>query len=177
MNLPNWRLSLLTFIFIVPVTLYAATEQGHEQNSHDRIEVVDSHGKSDHDEKNHAEDDVEEESGGVELSKERQKAAGIKVINLESRLMPIEILALGEIKMNAYATSQTSPRIQGQVVKRHARLGDRVKRGQSLVTLSSVVMAEAQGNALITAIEWQRVSKLGKNVVSERRYVEAQIAY
>ncbi|MCF6283435.1 MAG: efflux RND transporter periplasmic adaptor subunit [Candidatus Polarisedimenticolaceae bacterium] len=51
-----------------------------------------------------------------------------------------------------------------------------MEKGDSLVTLSSVEMAEAQGALLVTNIEWRRVTKLGRKVVSERRYVEAQMA-
>jgi len=51
-----------------------------------------------------------------------------------------------------------------------------VKRGQRLVTLSSVEMARAQGDLLVADREWQRVRKLGSQVVSERRWVEAQVA-
>jgi RND family efflux transporter MFP subunit len=44
------------------------------------------------------------------------------------------------------------------------------------VTLSSVEMAQAQGDLLVAEREWQRVSKLGKEVVSDQRYTEARIA-
>ena len=37
-------------------------------------------------------------------------------------------------------------------------------------------MAEAQGELLITDREWQRVKSLGKEVLSDRRYTEAQVA-
>ena len=46
-----------------------------------------------------------------------------------------------------------------------------------MVTLSSVEMAQAQGELVVATREWQRVEKLGREVIAERRYVEAQVAY
>jgi cobalt-zinc-cadmium efflux system membrane fusion protein len=44
------------------------------------------------------------------------------------------------------------------------------------VTLSSVEMAEAQGNLIVTEREWARVRELGREIVAERRYIEAEVA-
>ena len=46
-----------------------------------------------------------------------------------------------------------------------------------LVTLSSVLMADAQGQLIVAAVEWQRVEELGIDVVSERRFTEAQVGH
>ena len=47
--------------------------------------------------------------------------------------------------------------------------------GQPLVTLSSVEMAQAQGDLLVAAREWTRVRKLGQKVVSAARYIQAKV--
>ncbi len=137
-------------------------EEGHEEKGHD--DHGDSHGGHD------------EEKSRVELSNAQRKTAGIAVEVLQIRPMMAEIQAPGEIRLNAYATTKATPRIAAQVLARHKRLGQTVKKGQPLVTLSSVEMAEAQGALLVADIEWRRVTKLGRKVVSERRYVEAQVA-
>ncbi|HGX93310.1 MAG TPA: efflux RND transporter periplasmic adaptor subunit [Candidatus Tenderia sp.] len=87
------------------------------------------------------------------------------------------ISAPGEVKLNAYRTSKVTPRIPAQVMKRHVQLGDHVKKGQPLVSLSSVEMAEAQGALMEANVELRRVEKLGRKVVAEKRFVTAQIAY
>ncbi|NOZ53576.1 MAG: efflux RND transporter periplasmic adaptor subunit [Gammaproteobacteria bacterium] len=87
------------------------------------------------------------------------------------------ITAPGEAMLNAYRTSKITPRTPAQVIKRHVRLGDHVKKGQPLITLSSVEMAEAQGTLMESDVELRRVKKLGRKVVSEKRFVAAQIAY
>ena len=102
--------------------------------------------------------------------------AGIVVEPLQPRDIASELRAPGEIRLNAYATSRVAPRIAAQLIERLARLGDTVEQGTPLVTLSSVEMAQAQGDLLVAEREWRRVSKLGREVVSEQRYTEARIA-
>ncbi len=119
----------------------------------------------------------EEAGNRVHLDAAHQRATGIRVEALVPRPLPEVVEAPGEIRLNAYATSLVTPRIAAQIVARHARLGERVETGQPLITLSSVEMAEAQGSLLVAAREWQRVRKLGKKVVSARRYLESRVAY
>lgn len=122
-----------------------------------------------------AEGDHEEE-GVVHLTAEQQQAAGLVTEILTARVLGTALRAPGEVMLNAYATSQVTPRIQAQVVERHARLGETVAAGEPLVTLSSVPMAEAQGGLIVAEREWARVQGLGREVVSESRYIEAQVA-
>ena len=157
-------------------------ETEHEENHEDEKdhESHDDHGdEEDHDEhSDHADEKGEhDEESKVHLSSEQLLAAGIVVNTLTTQNVSSEISAPGEIRLNAYATSQVTPRIQAQVLQRHANMGDHVSQGMPLVTLSSVSVAEVQGELLIAGKEWQRVRKLGKKVVSDKRYLEAQIAY
>ncbi|PHS69461.1 MAG: efflux transporter periplasmic adaptor subunit [Cycloclasticus sp.] len=85
------------------------------------------------------------------------------------------INAPGEVTLNLYAVSHLTPRISAQVVVRRAKMGDSVKEGQTLVTLSSVDIAAAQGELILAEQEWQRAKNLGKDVVSAQRYLEAQV--
>ena len=115
------------------------------------------------------------EEGGVRLTPQQQETAGIVVETLQPRDIVNELRAPGEIQLNAYATTRVAPRIAAQVLERQARLGDSIEKGHALVTLSSVEMAQAQGYLLVAEREWGRVSKLGRDVVSEQRYTEARI--
>ena len=129
---------------------------------------------ADHDAHESEQSEADDE-GGIQLSPEQQELAGIVVEPLQLRDIVNELRAPGEIQLNAYATSRVVPRIAAQVLERQARLGDRIEKGHALVTLSSVEMAQAQGDLLVAEREWQRVRKLGKDVVSEQRYIEARI--
>ena len=169
-----------------------AHNESHEDNHDDH---GDEHGEDKHDDHGdeHAEDEHtdehgghedehgghgdHEEEGGVELTPEQMAAAGIVVTALQPQTLHEAVRAPGEVMFNAYRASKVTPRISAQIVARHAKLSDHVRRGQPLVTLSSVQMAEAQGDLLVSNREWRRVQKLGRKVVSEKRYVEAQVAY
>ena len=104
-----------------------------------------------------------------------QKQLGIVTAPVKEETLTDELRAPGEVKANAYATTLVSPRIPAQIVQRHAKLGDAVKVGQPLVTLSSVEVAEAQGALIVADREWQRVKQLGAEAVSAKRYTESQV--
>ncbi|MBL4885608.1 MAG: efflux RND transporter periplasmic adaptor subunit [Planctomycetaceae bacterium] len=104
------------------------------------------------------------------------KEAGILVEPLTLQNLEAEIKAPGEVKLNSYLSSKVTPRIEAQVVERHARLGDVVEKGAPLVTLSGVDMAEAIGELMVAHKEWRRVQQLGASAVSAKRYSGAKIA-
>ncbi len=113
----------------------------------------------------------------VRLSADAAAGAGIRVMPLEPRPLAEEVEAPGEVRLDLYATSQVTPRIEAQVVERHARLGDRVKKGQPLVTLTSAAMAEAQGDLILAARDWRRMEGLGKELVSEQKRLQNRVRY
>lgn len=122
-------------------------------------------------------DDHEAEDGGpIEMTLDERASAGIVVDVASIRSLNETVTLPGEVVVNAYRSSRVTPRITAQVAARHVRLGDEVEPGQRLVTLSSVEMAEAQGALIVADQEWRRVSALGKDTVSERRYTETQVA-
>jgi len=163
-------------------------DEHDEHNDHDEKDGHDEHGDESHEADGHKEDDHKEEGGhgghdeheeeGVtKLTPTQMKAAGIVVKSLQPQLINSAIKAPGEVRFNTYKTASITPRISAQVIDRHVVLGEVVKKGQPVVTLSSVEMAEAQGELLVSVREWQRVKKLGRKVVSARRYTEARINF
>ncbi len=133
---------------------------------------------SDHQDDNVTEeshDEHEEENGAVKLTTEQMQAVGIEVKPLQLQLIHSVIKAPGEVKFNTYKTTSITPRIAAQVLDCHVALGEMVRIGQPIITLSSVEMAEAQGDLLVADREWQRVKKLGRKVVSQSRYTKAKI--
>ena len=112
----------------------------------------------------------------LRMSASQRRQNGVETMHIAPKSLTIEISAPGEVGLDLYKTSQVTPRISAQVITRHARLGNAVSMNTPLVTLSSVDMAQAQGDLIVTAREWDRVKKLGRKVVSDRRYVEAQVA-
>ncbi len=142
-------------------------------------EAHDDHGEEGHDDHgDHGDHGGHgEEATDAELDDTQRRMAGIETLVVKRQLLGEAVTAPGEVVLNAYRTTKVTPRIPAQVMKRLVRLGDHVKKGEPLVMLSSVEMAEAQGALLEANIELSRVKKLGRKVVSERRFTSAQIAY
>lgn len=111
----------------------------------------------------------------VQLAPEGVALANIRVIGLQPRDVPRMLAASGEVKVNEYRAAAVTARVAAEVVRRHANLGDRVRAGQALVTLSSAQIATAQAEAQLRDEEWQRVRELGEEAVGTRRYQEARI--
>lgn len=103
-------------------------------------------------------------------------AAGIKLAKIAADVIGEQLRAPGEVLDDAYGTTLITPRVESLVVRRHVKLGDEVKAGAPLVTLSSVEVSEAQGELAVAEQEWTRVESLGADAVSGRRYAEARIA-
>jgi len=118
----------------------------------------------------------EEEGSVVEMTADERLAAGITTGNAGRRGLSGLVKMPAEVVINAYKSASVTTRISAQVISRHVQLGNIVESGQPLVTLSSVEMAAAQGEYVIADREWQRVRELGKGAVSERRFIEAEIA-
>ena len=159
-----WRFLLMSLLFIFIQTVHAGDEHGHTVNktpTSTANQQKDKHG----------------DEGLIEISPEGQQAAGIKTEILKPKSLPTYISAPGEAIPNQDLTTIVTPRIQAQVIQRLVKIGDHVKQGQPLVRLSSVDMAKAQADLLLTQKEWVRVKKLGKQAVSAKRYQTAEIAY
>jgi len=181
-------LMMISYTFThLPATAYAADDhQEHAEHDHEEKGGHDDHdedGHDDHDEKEeahgghggHGGHGDHEEEGVIKLTAVQMKMAGIVVESLILQRINSVITAPGEIRYNRYKTESITPRISAQLIKRHVVLGENVQAGQPIVTLSSVEMAEAQGNLLVVDQEWKRVKKLGRKTVSQRRYTEAQV--
>lgn len=109
------------------------------------------------------------------LDKAAIATAGIVLDTLATRNVSDQVKAPGEVKVDAYSTVLVSPRVASQVVARKAKLGDIVAAGTPLVVLSSVDVAETQGQLIVASQDWQRVASLGAQAVSARRYNEALV--
>ena len=149
-----------------------ATEQhaGEAKEEHGKEEAAGEHAEVG------GESGEEENAKPISMDSKAMAAAGIRVAKLEKSLLNEELRTPGEVIDNAYGTTLITPRVDSLVVRRHAKLGDELKAGAPLVTLSSVEVAQTQGALLIAEQEWKRMQSLGRDAVSGRRYSEAQVA-
>lgn len=123
-----------------------------------------------------AKSEHEEGAKMVEISPASQQEAGIKTGVLAWQRLPKVVSAPGEVVPNANLSSIATTKVPAQIIKRFVQVGQVVSEGQPLALLSSVEMAKAQGEALMTAQDWTRMQYLGKEAVSAKRYTEADVA-
>lgn len=153
-----------------------AAHQDTDEHGDDDPGGDDDHSDDEHGEEDEHGDHEGEEGGPIEMTMKDRTQAGVVVETIGPKTLSETIRVPGEVVVNAYRSSRVTPRITAQVAARHVQLGDTVEPGQRLVTLSSVEMAQAQGELVVADREWQRVKSLGRGTVSERRYTEAQVA-
>ncbi|MFV1982554.1 MAG: efflux RND transporter periplasmic adaptor subunit [Thiohalomonadales bacterium] len=166
----NIKIIVIVSLGILGIVLIPACSNNNENTQPNKTQdQVETHGNEGKENKKH-----DEESAVVKLTIAQMKAADIVVTKLELQSINETVKAPGEVKLNDYQTVKITTRIGAQVIDRHAVLGEEVIKGQPLITLSSVDMAEVQGNLLVATREWNRVKKLGRKVVAERRYTEAR---
>lgn len=136
-------------------------------------------GEAEHaeDGEDHAGEGEEGEAGApVVMNDAALQAAGIRLQALQPASLSEELRAPGEVVDNAYGTTLITPRVEALVLRRHARLGDEVRSGKPLVTLTSVEVSDAQAELRNAEQEWRRVSALGREAVAGRRINEAKVA-
>lgn len=150
----------------------ASTGHEHDDHKSDKEHAHhDDHGaenKGGHDAHGH------EESSSASLNTEQLTLAGIRVEALSAKPVNYQLYAPGEILSNGYTSYRVSPRVASVVLRRHVALGDHVKQGQSLVTLFSENVAQAQASYRTAWPEWKRVRELGRKTVGEKRYINAK---
>jgi len=146
--------------------------------------AVDEHDESsghadEHDETERADAHVEhEEAAVIQMSAEQQQMAGVRVETLVAAVNAMQIIkAPGELVNDQYNTTLISAQLTSRVVERQVVLGQKVKTGQSLVTLFSVEMAEIQGRFKLAEREWLRVKQLGKGTVGAKRFNASLVSY
>ncbi|MCW8885262.1 MAG: efflux RND transporter periplasmic adaptor subunit [Motiliproteus sp.] len=152
-----------------------------EDEDHDHDSEPDDHDKSDHEESHDHEESGEsgheEESSELSLTPKQQEMIDLEVVQLELRSVAAYTQVPGEVLSNAYNTSVISPLTDVRILKRHAVLGQHIRKGQPMVTLFSDQLAGLMGDLSISAREWSLVRKLGVQLAGKQRYDQARSNY
>ena len=122
-------------------------------------------------------DDHSDEGGTIKLTPDQIKQAGIEteVIHFRPRLQMMS--APGSVAFNAYKLADITALVDGAIHARHVRLGEEVKKGQKLVTLTSSALAQAEADYLRaeavhrkSELDLKRIEGLAKEkIVSQSR--------
>ncbi|WP_197427124.1 efflux RND transporter periplasmic adaptor subunit [Noviluteimonas gilva] len=124
----------------------------------------------------HEEEESEAQANTLRMDDNALRAAGIRIERLAASNAGEQLRAPGEVLDNAYGTTLITPQVDALVISRHAKLGDEVRAGTPLVTLTSVTVSDAQAELRIAEQEWRRVEALGRDAVAGRRITEAKVA-
>jgi cobalt-zinc-cadmium efflux system membrane fusion protein len=85
----------------------------------------------------------------VELNDKQM--ASVKVEKVQEYVFPVEKSAVGSIDFNQEMTVQVFTPYQGRIIETFAKVGDEVKKGQTLFTIDSPDLLAASSNLISTA--------------------------
>lgn len=148
------------------------SEPGHEQAASTGKTAVKP-------ESAHADD---EDEGLLKLDAERARAAGVALAEAGPALIASMLQLPGEIRFNEDRTAHVVPRVAGVAESVAANLGQVVKKGQLLATLTSPAVSEqrselmaAQKRLALARTTYQREKQLWQEKISaEQDYLQAQ---
>ncbi|MFQ5582504.1 MAG: efflux RND transporter periplasmic adaptor subunit [Mariprofundaceae bacterium] len=166
-------ISIFTLIMMLSQSLMAE-DHAHGETGHEQKEQAGHSKHGDH-----------EEGGAVKLTPTQIRQAGLQTAAIKLQPKPETIRAPGSVAFNAYRLSDVTSLVDGLIHARHARLGDKVKKGQKLVTLMSTALAQAQADFLRAEAEhrkskqeWKRLEGLAaQRIVSQARLQQAESAH
>lgn len=113
-----------------------------------------------------------DEAVALQISPEQQKEAGIKTAIIQPTVAAKSITLPGEVIVNRDNVALVSARIQSQVEKRLVSEGQSVKKGDSLVILSSSEIADTKAQLILAAQEKRRKTRLYKDKFTSKKGVQ-----
>lgn len=122
------------------------------------------------------------DEGGLKLSDEDIKVAGIKVEPLQEQEIAHQLVVTATIQANQDRLAKVAPRISGRIAGVMAKLGDRVVAGQALASLDSIEMGEARSaylqassEAAVAKANFDRAEKLqAEQIISQKDYLRTR---
>ncbi len=116
------------------------------------------------------------------LTSEEAARAGIKVEEVKPRLLAETITVTATIRPDADRLARVAARIEGRIVAVPAKLGDKVRVGQTLATLDSVAVGEAhaawieaQAELGIAEVDYKRAESLNaEEIIPRKDYLRAK---
>lgn len=119
---------------------------------------------------------------GIKLSEEDTRRAGIKVETLAARTLADSVTVTATIRANQDRVARVAPRVEGRVAGIAANLGDRVRQGQPLATLDSLVIGEAasawvqaQSSYRVAEADFKRSESLNaEEIIPKKEFLRAQ---
>ena len=122
------------------------------------------------------------EASEITLTSEEAERAGIKVEEVKAQALGETVVVTATIHPDQDRLVRVSPRIEGRVLSAPAKLGDRVRAGQTLATLDSVEVGEthaawtlAQAELSIAQADFKRAESLNaEEIIPRKDFLRAQ---
>jgi cobalt-zinc-cadmium efflux system membrane fusion protein len=122
---------------------------------------------------------------GLTLSAEEIETAGIKVIQLKMQSLVDQVVLTATIRANQDRIAHVAPRVSARITEVKAKLGDSVKKGQTLALLDSIELGEAhsayqqaKSQFSLASSDFERAQKLkAEDIIPEKDYLRARSEY
>ncbi|MBW7923993.1 MAG: efflux RND transporter periplasmic adaptor subunit [Burkholderiaceae bacterium] len=116
------------------------------------------------------------ESEELTLTAEEAERAGVKVEEIRPQALDDQVVVTATIRPDQDKLVRVAPRIEGRITSAPAKLGDRVRAGQTLATLDSVAVGEAYGARVqaqaelrIAQADFERAERLNADEIIARK--------
>ncbi|WP_371411749.1 MULTISPECIES: efflux RND transporter periplasmic adaptor subunit [Shewanella] len=116
-----------------------------------------------------------EDTHGIVLTPEQKALAGIKVAQLSEQTFSLESVATATLVVDRDRTVTIAPQVDVRILNRSVVPGQEVSKGDVLLTLGGVAVAQAQADYINAAAEWSRVKRMSSSAVSASRRLQAQV--
>lgn len=135
--------------------------------------------------KNQPKKEEEKQDGFIKISEQQFKSLGIEVDNPKNNIFNIAIKASGKIDVPPQNRAKVTSFVPGYVKETQLLIGDRVRKGQVLISLESTGFLDIQkdylevtNNIKYLKSEYERQKKLyEEQITSEKNYLKAESDY
>ena len=118
----------------------------------------------------------------IKLSDDEARRAGIKLETLAAKAMADSVTVTATIQANQDRVARVAPRVEGRITGVTGNLGDRVRPGQALASLDSLVIGEAasawvqaQSSYRVAEADFKRSESLNaEEIIPKKEFLRAQ---
>jgi cobalt-zinc-cadmium efflux system membrane fusion protein len=175
-------LAILALVFCGGSKNNAPVEQHVQQGEEDHTHEGEQEGHTQEVEKVKAVEPADHEHQELHLPPEKQKEWGVSTGTVSKQDISSMLVLPGVLTINQNRTAHISSYVRGKVVSHTADLGDRIRIGQSLVTINSPAFAQAQAdflraraNYLLSKKEFERAKMLwAEKAIEEKEYLRRE---
>ena len=119
------------------------------------------------------------------LTSEEIETAGVKVEELQAQSLVNQIVLTATIRANQDRIAHVAPRVSARITQVRAKLGDNVKKGQTLALLDSIELGEAhsahqqaRSQFNLAKSDFERAQKLKvDDIIPEKDFLRARSEY